>query len=112
MLEMKGRKAIALKSILTMVLILWSVPILVSSSGYSERDPVASPALVSTSGIDSDKVSASSGTNRFVIWTQQNANDLLSDIFFRRSTDNGATWKPVINLSKNAGASVDQQIGV
>jgi Neuraminidase (sialidase) len=54
---------------------------------------------------------AASGSNLYIVWADNTPAGNL-DSFFRRSTDNGATWKPVINLSKNAGSSEDQQIGV
>lgn len=41
-----------------------------------------------------------SGANRFIVY-QSNG-----DIFIRRSTDNGATWKSPVNLSSNPGPSV------
>jgi hypothetical protein len=59
---------------------------------------------------DSSDVSAASGSNRFVVW--QDGTPGNSDIFFRRSTDNGATWKSIVNLSKNPGNSISPQIAV
>ncbi len=46
------------------------------------------------------------GSNVYVVWFQWNAEQSQSDIFFRRSTDNGATWKAKVNLSKT-GDGVD-----
>ena len=59
---------------------------------------------------DSSELSAASGSNRFVVWLDGTPGN--SDIFFRRSTDNGATWKSIINLSKNPGSSISPQIAV
>jgi BNR repeat protein len=52
------------------------------------------------------------GSNVYVVWLQQNADNTLSDIFFRRSTDNGATWKPFVKLTSigNVGGSTPQVI--
>jgi hypothetical protein len=44
---------------------------------------------------------AVSGSNVYVIWLQYNPEKSRSDIFFRRSTDNGATWGAKINISSN-----------
>jgi hypothetical protein len=57
--------------------------------------------------LSSEKLSAASGSNRFVVWE-----DASGQIFFKRSTDNGITWKPTVNLSKNAGDSKSPQIVV
>jgi Neuraminidase (sialidase) len=43
------------------------------------------------------------GNNVYVIWQDNTPGNY--DIFDRRSTDNGATWKAVQNLSNNAGIS-------
>jgi hypothetical protein len=48
---------------------------------------------------------AISGTNVYVVWVDTNPGN--SDILFRRSTDNGATWKTKVNLSSNPGPSDD-----
>jgi hypothetical protein len=52
------------------------------------------------------------GSNVYVVWLQQNADQTLSDIFFRRSTDYGATWKPFVKItsSGNVGGSTPQVI--
>jgi hypothetical protein len=47
---------------------------------------------------------AVSGANVYVVWTQESADGLLRDVFFIRSTDNGATWKNKINLSGNGNS--------
>jgi len=58
----------------------------------------------------SSEISATSGSNRFVVWQDETPGN--ADIFFRRSTDNGATWKPKVNLSINPGSSSSPQIAV
>lgn len=47
--------------------------------------------------------------NVYVVW-EDTTNGGDSDIFFRVSNDNGQTFNPVIDLSNNAGSSIDQQI--
>lgn len=49
-------------------------------------------------------------SNVYVIWTQLNAGGTLADIFLKRSTDSGATWKSSKNVSNNAGWSEHGQI--
>jgi BNR repeat protein len=58
----------------------------------------------------SDEIAAASGANRFVVWSDKTPGNW--EIFFRRSTDNGATWKPIVNLSNDPGTSVNPQISV
>jgi hypothetical protein len=58
---------------------------------------------------------SASGSNRFVVWEGDAGDDTTiekPDIFFRRSTDNGETWKPTVNLSNNPGPSKIPQIVV
>jgi hypothetical protein len=58
------------------------------------------------------------GNNIYIAW--QNATklvgdrlpDFLTDVVFRRSTDNGATFEGIINLSNNTGWSAKPQIAV
>jgi Neuraminidase (sialidase) len=52
---------------------------------------------------------AISNANVYVIWvdyTDTIDTVGVGDIFFKRSTDNGATWKPTVNISNNPGESV------
>ncbi|HEV8386821.1 MAG TPA: sialidase family protein [Nitrososphaera sp.] len=56
------------------------------------------------------EVSAASGANRFVVWSDSNPGNY--EIFFRRSTDNGATWQAIKNLSDNPGQSSVPEIAV
>jgi predicted neuraminidase len=54
---------------------------------------------ISNSGTDFSVFSpdvAASGSNVYIVWSDDNA----SDVFFRRSTDSGTSWKAIINLSK------------
>jgi len=53
---------------------------------------------------------AVSGSNVYVVWYDFTPGNY--DIMFRRSTDNGATWKAAVNLSNNAGTSFTPQIAV
>jgi hypothetical protein len=55
--------------------------------------------LSNNPGPSSNPQIAVSGSNVFVVWTQENADLSQSDIFFRRSADNGATWGARINIS-------------
>ncbi|MGI0012780.1 MAG: hypothetical protein ACREBU_04950, partial [Nitrososphaera sp.] len=48
-----------------------------------------------------------SGSNVYVIWEQE-----AGEIYFRRSVDNGATWKPVINITNNPGHSFEEEFAV
>ena len=58
----------------------------------------------------SSDVSAASGSNRFLVWYDHTPGNY--DIFFRRSTDGGATWQPTVNLSTNPGHSYTPQMAV
>jgi hypothetical protein len=53
---------------------------------------------------------AVSGSKVYVVW--QDTTPGNSDVFFRRSTDNGLNFDPVINLSNNAGGSFDPQVAL
>jgi hypothetical protein len=57
---------------------------------------------------ESSEVSAASGSNRFVVWADNTPGN--NEILFGRSTDNGATWQPITNLSSNPGDSLRPQI--
>jgi hypothetical protein len=57
---------------------------------------------------ESSEVSAASGSNRFVVWADYTPGN--NEILFGRSTDNGATWQPITNLSSNPGDSLRPQI--
>jgi hypothetical protein len=53
---------------------------------------------------------AISGSNVYVVWEDTTLGN--ADVFFTRSTDNGATFGNAINLSNNAGGSFSPQIAV
>jgi hypothetical protein len=60
---------------------------------------------LSTTGDASLPHLAVSGSNVYVAWQDRETSSSHSDIFFRRSTDSGATWKAIVNLSSNDGVS-------
>lgn len=66
------------------------------------------------SGVEADTssggLSAASGSNIFAVWYDGTPGN--HDIFCRRGTDNGATWKAIRDLSNNGGNSELPQIGV
>jgi hypothetical protein len=70
---------------------------------------------LSNENSDSPQI-AVSGSNIYVVWTDKwTDNDETpgtSEILFKRSTDGGATFSSTINLSDNAGRSLDPQIAV
>jgi hypothetical protein len=51
------------------------------------------------------------GNNIYTVWTDDTPGP-LGDIFFRRSTDDGSNFGSTINLSNDAGISINQQIAV
>ena len=53
-------------------------------------------------------VIANSGSSRYVAWTDYTTGN--GEILFRRSTDNGATWKATVNLTNNPGHSINVAI--
>ncbi|HXV46811.1 MAG TPA: sialidase family protein, partial [Nitrososphaera sp.] len=55
-------------------------------------------------------VSGSPGSDVYVVW--QDTTPGSDDIFFRHSSDDGATWDAKKNLSSNAGASALPQVAV
>jgi hypothetical protein len=53
------------------------------------------------------------GNNVYIVWSDLSLFDTKSvEVFFRRSTDNGASFKDIVNLSNNAGYSIDPQMAV
>ena len=82
-----------------------------SSNAVSDREPDRTAAPSSgIAGSDPGQIVIASGSNRFAVWQDFTPGNY--DVFFRRSTDNGATWQPTVNLSNNAGPSIDPQITV
>ena len=82
-----------------------------STSYADDREPDRTAAPTSgTAAADPGQIVIASGSNRFAVWQDLTPGNY--DIFFRRSTDNGATWQPTVNLSNNPGPSIDPQITV
>ena len=79
-----------------------------STDGGATWKPVVN--LSSNAGSSSSPRIAVSASNVYVVWSDATPGNY--DIFLKRSTDNGATWKPTVNLSNNAGNSFSTQIGV
>jgi hypothetical protein len=53
------------------------------------------------------------GNNVYLVWSDLSLFDTKSvEVFFRRSTDNGASFKDIVNLSNNAGYSIDPKMKV
>ncbi len=50
------------------------------------------------------------GTNVYLIWSDDTPGNL--DVFFTRSTDGGATFGPVMNLSSDTGTSANPELAV
>ena len=44
---------------------------------------------------------AVAGPNVYIAWSQSNSDNTQSDVFFRRSTDDGATWKTRVIISQS-----------
>ncbi|HKU49316.1 MAG TPA: sialidase family protein [Nitrososphaera sp.] len=68
----------------------------------------AETQVITSESLETGQVVAASGSNRFVVWQDDTPGN--SDIFFKRSNDNGATWKSSVNLSKNPGDSEDARL--
>jgi hypothetical protein len=66
--------------------------------------------MSNNAGISFDPQVAASGSNVYIVWNDQTPGNY--DILLKRSTDNGATWKSIKNLSNNTGNSNLPQIGV
>jgi hypothetical protein len=68
--------------------------------------------LSDNAGDSMESAIAVSGNNVHVVW-QDNTTDPVGDIFYRRSTDGGATFTELIkNLSNNVGSSLTPSIAV
>jgi hypothetical protein len=53
------------------------------------------------------------GNNVYLVWSDLSLFDTKSvEVFFRRSTDNGASFRDIVNLSNNAGYSIDPKMKV
>ncbi len=93
---------------ISLVAILFSSLLIIISSSASAEEPAAINS--GSESLDTGQVYAASGSNRFVVWTDSFSGN--TEIFFRRSTDNGATWKSTLNLSNNPGPSEFPKITV
>jgi len=49
---------------------------------------------------------AASGNNVYIVWGEHGPGAII-EMLFRRSTDNGATFENIVNLSNNDGESTD-----
>jgi BNR repeat protein len=87
-----------------------STSILLSALLITTLFVIANSSVSHASSTSPDEVDAVSGSNRFVVWSDKTPGNW--EIFFRRSTDNGATWKPIVNLSNNPGSSRNPGIAV
>ncbi len=95
-------------SIWVSALLIASVVVITVNSNAEAAVPF--PLNSSAISSESDQVTTASGSNRFVVWADGTLGN--GEIFFRRSTDSGATWQPVVNLSNTPNASSFQQIAV
>ena len=67
--------------------------------------------LSNKSGWSTNPQIAVSQNNVYVVWTN-NAQEKYGQIFFTKSSDNGATFDSMINLSNKSGWSTNPQIAV
>jgi len=64
--------------------------------------------LTNNAGTSNFPTIAVSDTNVYVAWYDDTPGN--KEIYFRKSTDNGATWQAIQNLSNNTGESTDPAI--
>jgi hypothetical protein len=95
--------------IVLVTILVMSIPVLIISVSAAADDAPSDVAISAIEESGDGEVSAASGANRFTVWADQSSN---SEIFFKRSTDNGATWLATINLSANPGFSDKPAIAV
>jgi len=53
---------------------------------------------------------AASGSTVYVVWSEETSGKTNTDIFFRRSLDNGSTWQSALQLTDNTGQSENPAI--
>ena len=66
--------------------------------------------LSNTAGFSGAPSIAVSGNNVYIVWYDETPGN--SEIFYRRSTDDGATFGSTVNLSNNVGESAPSAIAV
>ena len=66
--------------------------------------------LTNNAGKSRDPAVAASGANVFVVWADDTPGN--SEILFRRSLDNGATWKSAMQLTNTSGYSDDPTVAL
>jgi hypothetical protein len=91
------------------VLLLTSLSALVGGATANAQESEETQVILAQD-LDSGQVVAASGSNRFVVWEDKTPGNY--DIFFKRSSNNGATWKTSVNLSMNPGDSRGAQVVV
>jgi len=64
----------------------------------------AAKKLSNTEAYKGDPAIAASGSYIYVIWSDNSPGKM--DLYLRRSTDNGATWKALVQFTDNAGDSL------
>ncbi len=109
MVQLNFKNSRVYTSISATLLLLTTIPVL-AGGPVSAQESSAYSITAYSANDESGEVVAASGSNRFVVWTDETLGNF--EIFFRRSTDNGATWKPTVNLSNNPGGSVEVQLAV
>ena len=106
-MKVQGTRSIG--SISVSLLLFASIYVIIFNSSHAEAAEQA-PDIPAAGNMGSDEVLTASGSNRFAVWSDSTPGN--DEILFRRSTDNGATWKAVSNLSDNTGASDNQRLAV
>ena len=56
------------------------------------------------------EISVNNSSSVYTVWQNQASNNTIHDIFFRGSTDGGASFGNIINLSNNQGDSTNPDI--
>lgn len=77
----------------------------IGASWSSEQDITGTVGQSRNSG-----VALNSSGDIFVVWDESTS--VKDEIYFRYSTDNGASWSPIVNLSNNSGESSYPAIAV
>lgn len=93
-----------------MGIVLSGFIVLLSISGVVRGDGWTVKRLTATAGDSTNPKIAVDGSYVYAVWEDDTPGN--SEIYFRKSTDGGATWKPVRRLTTNAGASISPSIAV